>query len=194
MLFALNKVLFVLKTIGKKKTLCKLVFRMKWRFFIIQEILGVLLGIALVVALMYPINSSISMLPEKKFGIMASIFLAVVTFRHAVSFGTFPSIPSRVIRFLWFAINIYLMIFVYYQYQTILLDLEGQSITVYLEDYSKFPDYSTEVELLDYIRKISTFSIVGTFLGIVITNFRLLKSLFKKRNTQQAKTLYEEHL
>ena len=177
-----------------KRRLCVNLYIMKWRFFIIQELLGIALGVALAVALMYPIDNSISMLPDKRFGIMASIILAIITFRHAISFGTFPRIPSRVIRFLWFAVNIYLLIFVYYQYQTVLLDLEGQSITVYIDDFSTFPDYSTEVELLDYIRKISTLSVIATFLGILITNFRLLKSLFKQRKTQHAKTLYEEHL
>ena len=83
---------------------------------------------------------------------------------------------------------------VYNQYQTILSDLEGQSITIYMAEYGVFPDYQTEEALLAYIRSVSTLAIIGTFLGIVITNYRLIKSLFKQRNAKAVKTLYEEHL
>ncbi|MEC8835033.1 MAG: hypothetical protein VXX18_01735 [Bacteroidota bacterium] len=38
---------------------------MKWRFFFFQEFLGLLLGVVLALALMYPITSTIIMLPEK---------------------------------------------------------------------------------------------------------------------------------
>lgn len=173
---------------------CVILQSMKWRFFFFQEFLGLLLGVVLAWALMYPITSTITMLPEKLYGIVASIVLAVVTFRHAISFGTFPAIRSRALRYLWFATNVFLMLFVYNQYQTILSDLEGQSITIYMAEYGVYPDYQTEEALLAYIRSVSTLAIIGTFLGIVITNYRLIKSLFKQRNAKVVKTLYEEHL
>ena len=147
MLFGFKRLCFRL-LLSRSNRDCVILQSMKWRFFFFQEFLGLLLGVVLAWALMYPITSTIAMLPEKLYGIVASIVLAVVTFRHAISFGTFPSIRSRTPRYLWFTTNVFLMLFVYNQYQTILSDLQSQSITIYMEKYGAFPDYQTEEALL----------------------------------------------
>ena len=191
--FCVQRFLFTAIAFMKHKRLCNLVFY-EMALFLFSRIFRITSRHVLALALMYPITSTITMLPEKLYGIVASIILAVVTFRHAISFGTFPLIRSRALRYLWFSTNIFLLLFVYNQYQTILSDLEGQSITIYMAEFGVYPDYQTEEALLAYIRSVSTFAIIGTFLGIIITNYRLIKSLFKQRNAKVVKTLYEEHL
>ena len=98
--FCVQRFLFTAIAFMKHKRLCNLVFY-EMALFLFQEFLGLLLGIVLAFTLMYPITSTITMLPGEALWNCCLHYSGCNTFRHAM-FGTLSLIRSRALRYLWF--------------------------------------------------------------------------------------------
>lgn len=144
---------------------------------IIREILWGVVAIVLSGIILFPIVSKIDYIYIVSNFII--LFLAIFYFRAVLDFKRMFFVSSKALRYVLFASNLFLFVYVVTRIQKVLILFDVYSITAYAKSYVDL-SLKEETKLIHYINQEYLLASISLLVLILVLNMKILRSFWKK--------------
>lgn len=144
---------------------------------IIREILWGVVAIVLSGIILFPIVSKIDYIYIVSNFII--LFLAIFYFRATLDFKRMFFVSSKTLRYVLFASNLFLFVYVVTRIQKVLILFDVYSITAYAKSYVDL-SLKEETKLIHYINQEYLLASISLLVLILVLNMKILRSFWKK--------------
>lgn len=144
---------------------------------IIREILWGVVAIVLSGIILFPIVSKIDYIYIVSNFII--LFLAIFYFRAVLDFKRMFFVSSKTLRYVLFASNLFLFVYVVTRIQKVLVLFDVYSITAYAKSYVDL-SLKEETKLIHYINQEYLLASISLLVLIVVLNAKILMSFWRK--------------
>lgn len=144
---------------------------------IIREILWGVVAIVLSGIILFPIVSKIDYIYIVSNFII--LFLAIFYFRATLDFKRMFFVSSKALRYVLFASNLFLFVYVVTRIQKVLILFDVYSITAYAKSYVDL-SLKEETKLIHYINQEYLLASISLLVLILVLNMKILRSFWKK--------------